>query len=78
MEDLSIDYGGYCTYLGMTERGIVYRFNLYNSDNDVRSGTFVLDCRDIRNDSLTIFPISGVNLFDAPKGGSTAFVRAYG
>ena len=78
MEDLSIDYGGYCTYLGMTERGMVYRFNLYNSDNDVRSGTFVLDCRDIRNDSLTISPISGVNLFDAPEGGSTAFVRAYG
>ena len=27
MEDLSIDYGGYCTYLGMTEQGMIYLFN---------------------------------------------------
>ena len=78
MEDLSIDYGGYCTYLGTTEQGMIYRFNLYNSNNDVRNGAFALDLSDIWSDSLTISPVSGVNLFDAPEGGSTAFVRAYG
>ena len=78
MEDLSIDYGGYCSYLGTTEQGMIYRFNLYNSDNDVRSGAFALDLSDIWSGSLTISPVSGVNLFDAPEGGSTAFVRAYG
>ena len=78
MEDLSIDYGGYCTYLGTTEQGMIYRFNLYNSNNDVRSGAFALDLSDIWSGSLTISPVSGVNLFDAPEGGSTAFVRAYG
>lgn len=78
MEDLSIDYGGYCTYLGMTEQGMIYRFNLYNSNGDVRGGTFLLDFYDSENDLLRVIPVSGVNLFDAAEGGSTTFVRAYG
>lgn len=77
MEDLSIDYGGYCTYLGMTEQGMIYLFNLYNSNGDVRDGTFLLDFYDSENDLLRIIPVSGVNLFDAAEGGSTTFVRAY-
>ena len=78
MEDLSIDYGGYCTYLGMTEQGMIYLFNLYNSNGDVRGGTFLLDFYDSENDLLRVIPVSGVNLFDAAEGGSTTFVRAYG
>ena len=78
MEDLSIDYGGYCTYLGMTEQGMIYLFNLYNSNGDVRDGTFLLDFYDSENDLLRIIPVSGVNLFDAAEGGSTTFVRTYG
>ena len=78
MEDLSIDYGGYCTYLGMTEQGMIYLFNLYNSNDDVRNGTFLLDFYDSENDLLRVIPVSGVNLFDAAEGGSTTFVRAYG
>ena len=78
MEDLSIDYGGYCTYLGMTEQGMIYLFNLYNSNGDVRDGTFLLDFYDSENDLLRVIPVSGVNLFDAAEGGSTTFVRAYG
>lgn len=78
MEDLSIDYGGYCTYLGMMEQGMIYLFNLYNSNGDVRGGTFLLDFYDSENDLLRVIPVSGVNLFDAPEGGCTAFVRAYG
>ena len=78
MEDLSIDYGGYCTYLGMTEQGMIYLFNLYNSNGDVRNGTFLLDFYNSENDLLRIIPVSGVNLFDAAEGGSTTFVRAYG
>ena len=78
MEDLSIDYGGYCTYLGMTEQGMLYLFNLYNSNGDVRDGTFLLDFYDSENDLLRVIPVSGVNLFDAADGGSTTFVRAYG
>lgn len=77
MEDLSIDYGGYCTYLGMTEQGMIYLFNLYNSNDDVRNGTFLLDFYDSENDLLRVIPVSGVNLFDAAEGGSTTFVRAY-
>ena len=57
---------------------MIYRFNLYNSNNDVRSGAFALDLSDIWSGSLTISPVSGVNLFDAADGGSTTFVRAYG
>ena len=78
MEDLSIDYGGYCTYLGMTEQGMIYLFNLYNSNDDVRGGTFLLDFYNSENDLLRIIPVSGVNLFDAAEDGSTTFVRAYG
>ena len=78
MEDLSIDYGGYCTYLGMTEQGMIYLFNLYNSNDDVRGGTFLLDFYDSENDLLRVIPVSGVNLFDAAEGGSTTFARAYG
>lgn len=78
MEDLSINYGGYCSYLGMNEQGMIYCFNLCNSNDDVRNGAFALDLSDIWSDSLTISPVSGVNLFDAPEGGSTVFVRAYG
>ena len=78
MEDLSIDYGGYCTYLGMTEQGMIYLFNLYNSNGDVRGGTFLLDFYDSENDLLRVIPVSGVNLFDAPEGGCTTFARAYG
>ena len=78
MEDLSIDYGGYCTYLGMTEQGMIYLFNLYNSNDDVRNGTFLLDFYNSENDLLRIIPVSGVNLFDAAEDGSTTFVRAYG
>lgn len=78
MEDLSIDYGGYCTYLGMTEQGMIYLFNLYNSNDDVRGGTFLLDFYNSENDLLRVIPVSGVNLFDAAEGGSTTFVRAYG
>lgn len=78
MEDLSIDYGGYCTYLGMTEQGMIYLFNLYNSNDDVRNGTFLLDFYNSENDLLRVIPVSGVNLFDAAEGGSTTFVRAYG
>ena len=78
MEDLSIDYGGYCTYLGMTEQGMIYLFNLYNSNDDVRNGTFLLDFYNSENDLLRVIPVSGVNLFDAPEGGCTTFARAYG
>ena len=78
MEDLSIDYGGYCTYLGMTEQGMIYLFNLYNSNGDVRDGTFLLDFYDSENDLLRVIPVSGVNLFDAAEGGSTTFARTYG
>ena len=78
MEDLSIDYGGYCTYLGMTEQGMIYLFNLYNSNGDVRDGTFLLDFYGSENDLLRVIPVSGVNLFDAAEDGSTTFVRAYG
>lgn len=69
--------GGYCSYLGMTEQGMLYSFNLYNG-SEARDGTFTLDFYDSWSDTLLVAPVSGVNLFDAPEGGSTAFTRLYG
>ena len=76
MEDvgISFEYGGYCTYLGMTELGMVYQFGLYSGDQ-LREGTFALDLYNRDYGELTITPISGVNLFDAPEGGYTVFTR---
>ena len=69
--------GGYCSYLGMTEQGMFYSFNLYNG-SEARDGTFTLDLYDSWSDTLLVAPVSGVNLFDAPEGGCTAFTRLYG
>ena len=60
--------------LGMTELGMVYQFGLYSGDQ-LREGTFALDLYNRDYGELTITPISGVNLFDAPEGGCTVFSR---
>ncbi len=73
-DSLSIGHGGYCTYLGMTEDGMIYRFRLYSDnpeDDEAWIGAFAL-CNNSDLD-LEIKHISGVNLFDSGEGGSTVF-----
>lgn len=72
--DAPLQIAGYCTYLGTTELGMVYQFGLYSGDQ-LREGTFALDLYNTDYGELTITPISGVNLFDAPEGGYTVFTR---
>ena len=72
--DAPLQIAGYCTYLGTTELGMVYQFGLY-SDDQLREGTFALDLCNTDYGEMTITPISGVNLFDAPEGGYTVFTR---
>ena len=72
--DAPLQIAGYCTYLGTTELGMVYQFGLYSGDQ-LREGTFALDLYNTDYGEMTITPISGVNLFDAPEGGYTVFTR---
>ena len=72
--DAPLQIAGYCTYLGTTELGMVYQFGLYSGDQ-LREGTFALDLYNTDYGEMTITPISGVNLFDAPEGGCTVFTR---
>ena len=72
--DAPLQIAGYCTYLGTTELGMVYQFGLYSGDQ-LREGTFALDLYNTDYGEMTITPISGVNLFDAPEGGCTIFTR---
>ena len=72
--DAPLQIAGYCTYLGTTELGMVYQFGLYSGDQ-LRNGTFALDLYNKDYGEMTITPISGVNLFDAPEGGYTVFTR---
>ena len=72
--DAPLQIAGYCTYLGTTELGMVYQFGLYSGDQ-LREGTFALDLYNTDYGELTVTPISGVNLFDAPEGGYTVFTR---
>ena len=53
---------------------MVYQFGLYSGDQ-LREGTFALDLYNTDYGEMTITPISGVNLFDAPEGGCTVFTR---
>lgn len=53
---------------------MVYQFGLYIGDQ-LREGTFALDLYNTDYGEMTITPISGVNLFDAPGGGYTIFSR---
>ncbi len=72
--DAPLQIAGYCTYLGTTELGMVYQFGLYSGDQ-LREGAFALDLYNTDYGEMTITPISGVNLFDAPEGGCTVFTR---
>ena len=72
--DAPLQIAGYCTYLGTTELGMVYQFGLYSGDQ-LREGAFALDLYNTDYGEMTITPISGVNLFDAPGGGYTIFSR---
>ena len=72
--DAPLQIAGYCTYLGTTELGMVYQFGLYSGDQ-LREGTFALDLYNTDYGEMTVTPISGVNLFDAPEGGCTIFTR---
>lgn len=72
--DAPLQIAGYCTYLGTTELGMVYQFGLYSGDQ-LREGTFALDLYNTDYGEMTVTPISGVNLFDAPEGGYTVFTR---
>ena len=72
--DAPLQIAGYCTYLGTTELGMVYQFGLYIGDQ-LREGTFALDLYNTDYGEMTVTPISGVNLFDAPEGGCTVFTR---
>lgn len=72
--DAPLQIAGYCTYLGTTELGMVYQFGLYSGDQ-LREGTFALELYNTDYGEMTITPISGVNLFDAPGGGYTIFSR---
>ena len=45
---------------------MVYQFGLYSGDQ-LREGTFALDLYNTGYGEMTITPISGVNLFDAPR-----------
>ena len=72
--DAPLQIASYCTYLGTMELGMVYQFGLYSGDQ-LREGTFALDLYNTDYGELTITPISGVNLFDAPEGGYTVFTR---
>lgn len=74
--DIATEYGGYCTYLGTTEQGMIYRFLLYCGDEE-NQGAFALDFYNTRGDTLVVTPISGVNLFDAPQGSGTVFTRVF-
>lgn len=73
--DAPLQIAGYCTYLGTTELGMVYQFGLYSGDQ-LREGAFALDLYNTDYGEMTITPISGVNLFDAPGGGYTIFSPA--
>lgn len=72
--DAPLQIASYCTYLGTMELGMVYQFGLYSGDQ-LREGTFALDLYNTDYGEMTITPISGVNLFDAPGGGYTIFSR---
>lgn len=74
--DDPITYSGYGTYLGTTEQGMLYRFQLRCGDRSC-DGTFALalDFSDSWDGTLIVTTVAGVDLFDAGEGGSTAFTR---
>lgn len=74
--DDPVTYSGYGTYLGTTEQGMLYRFQLRCGDRSC-DGTFAfaLDFSDSWDGTLIVTTVAGVDLFDAGEGGSTAFTR---
>lgn len=74
--DDPIAYSGYGTYLGTTEQGMLYRFQLRCGDRSC-DGTFALalDFSDSWDGTLIVTTVAGVDLFDAGEGGSTVFTH---
>ena len=72
----AITYSGYGTYLGTTEQGMLYRFQLRCGDRSCDATfAFALDFSDSWDGTLIVTTVAGVDLFDAGEGGSTAFTR---
>lgn len=74
--DDPITYSGYGTYLGTTEQGMLYRFQLRCGDRSCDGiFAFALDFSDSWDGTLIVTTVAGVDLFDAGEGGSTVFTR---
>lgn len=74
--DDPITYSGYGTYLGTTEQGMLYRFQLRCGDRSCDATfAFALDFSDSWDGTLIVTTVAGVDLFDAGEGGSTVFTR---
>jgi len=74
--DDPITYSGCGTYLGTTEQGMLYRFQLRCGDRSCDATfAFALDFSDSWDGTLIVTTVAGVDLFDAGEGGSTVFTR---
>ena len=74
--DDPITYSGSGPYLGTTEQGMLYRFQLRCGDRSC-DGTFALalDFSDSWDGTLIVTTVACVDIFDACEGGSTVFTR---